>query len=240
LQTSLQQCISSASSRTADQKDFNLRLCEALLSANIPLNKVQNHKFKQFLETFCKKNIPHESTLRKNYVCSIYNNVIREIKSHIKDQFLYIIVDETTDVRGRYIANLLVGVLNENILPKSFLISTKELKKTNSVEIVRFVNESLMAFFAPDILPTEKILLLITDAAAYMIKAGANLNIFYKNLIHVTCLAHGINRVAEEIRCQFPLVNSLISNVKKSLSKHRFESKCIKKSCRTSPCLQNQ
>jgi hypothetical protein len=26
---------------------------------------------------------------------------------------------------------------------------------------------------------------------------------------------HGINRVADEIRCQFPLVNSLISNVKK-------------------------
>jgi hypothetical protein len=48
-----------------------------------------------------------------------------------------------------------------------------------------------------------------------MIKASANLNIFYKNLIHVTGLAHGINRVAEEIRCQFPLVNSLISNVKK-------------------------
>jgi hypothetical protein len=48
-----------------------------------------------------------------------------------------------------------------------------------------------------------------------MIKAGANLNIFYKNLIHVTFLAHGINRVAEEIKCQFPLVNSLISNVKK-------------------------
>jgi hypothetical protein len=35
-----------------------------------------------------------------------------------------------------------------------------------------------MAFFAPDILPTEKILLLITDAAAYMIKAGANLKKF--------------------------------------------------------------
>jgi hypothetical protein len=48
-----------------------------------------------------------------------------------------------------------------------------------------------------------------------MIKASANLNIFYKNLIHVTGLAHGINRVAEEIRCQFPLVNSLNSNVKK-------------------------
>lgn len=126
------------------------------------------------METYCNRNVPHESTLRKNYVCAIYKDVIQDIKNHIKDQFLYIIVDETTYVRGRYIANLLVGVLNQNILPKSFVISTKELKKTNGVEIVRFVNETLMAFFTPDILPTDKILLLVTDAAAYMTKAGAN------------------------------------------------------------------
>lgn len=48
-----------------------------------------------------------------------------------------------------------------------------------------------------------------------MIKAGHNLKIFYKNLIHLTCLVHGLNRVAETIRVSFPLVNDLIANVKK-------------------------
>lgn len=47
------------------------------------------------------------------------------------------------------------------------------------------------------------------------LRTGQNLKVFYKNLPHNTCLAHGVNRVAEEIRQQFPLVNNLISNVKK-------------------------
>jgi hypothetical protein len=47
---------------------------------------------------------------------------------------------------------------------------------------------------------------MLSDAAPY---------IFFTHLIHTTCLAHGINRVAEEVRNQFPLVNELISIVKK-------------------------
>jgi hypothetical protein len=49
-------------------------------------------------------------------------------------------------------------------------------------------------------------LFMLSDAAPY---------IFFTHLIHTTCLAHGINRVAEEVRNQFPLVNELISIVKK-------------------------
>jgi hypothetical protein len=41
------------------------------------------------------------------------------------------------------------------------------------------------------------------------------LNFFYKKLIHCTCLAHGINRIAETIRLQFPLVNELVKSGKK-------------------------
>jgi len=34
-------------------------------------------------------------------------------------------------------------------------------------------------------------------------------------MIHVTCLAHALHRVAEEIRIHFPNVDELINNVKK-------------------------
>lgn len=56
---------------------------------------------------------------------------------------------------------------------------------------------------------------MLTDAAAYMVKAGKNLKVFYKNLFHTTCLTHGVNRVAEEIRLKFPSVNKIINNIKK-------------------------
>jgi hypothetical protein len=48
-----------------------------------------------------------------------------------------------------------------------------------------------------------------------MVIAGQQLKTTYPNLVHVTCLAHGCNRVAEHIRNEFPDVNVLISSVKK-------------------------
>lgn len=48
-----------------------------------------------------------------------------------------------------------------------------------------------------------------------MIKAGKALQVFYPKLTHVTCVVHGLHRVAEEIRAQFPDINNVISAVKK-------------------------
>lgn len=57
--------------------------------------------------------------------------------------------------------------------------------------------------------------ILYTDGAAYMIKAGQNLQVFYPSLLHVTCLAHALNLVAEVVRNEYPTVNKLISSTKK-------------------------
>ncbi|KAL4100863.1 hypothetical protein QTP88_020892 [Uroleucon formosanum] len=48
-----------------------------------------------------------------------------------------------------------------------------------------------------------------------MVKAGSAIQIFYPKMLHVTCLAHALYRVAEQIRSDFPLVDKLISSVKK-------------------------
>lgn len=198
-----------------EQEIFNRDLCHAMMTSNIPLSKLRNQHFTSFLQKYCRFNIPGETTLRRNDVSSLYSEVIAEIKGKICNKHFYICIDETTDSRGRYIAHLLIGVLNDEILPKSYLIASKELEKTNALTVARFVQEELSKFFLPTAVPGDKLLLILSDAAPYMIKAGHNLKIFYPNLIHVTCLAHALNRVAEEIRKHFPLVNSLISNMKK-------------------------
>lgn len=54
----------------------------------------------------------------------------------------------------------------------------------------------------------------VTDAAAYMIRAMSSLQTLFPKMLHLTCLAHGLHRVAEYIRSQFPDVNSLIANTK--------------------------
>ena len=71
----------------------------------------------------------------------------------------------------------------------------------------------------------EKILLFVTDAAPYMIKAGKGLKMLYPKMIHVTCLAHAIHRVAEEVRGTYLEVDKLISNVTKTFTNtpHRVQ-----------------
>lgn len=46
----------------------------------------------------------------------------------------------------------------------------------------------------------DRVLLMLTDAASYMVKAGQRLKPFYKNLIHVTFVAHAVNCLAEKVR----------------------------------------
>ena len=59
------------------------------------------------------------------------------------------------------------------------------------------------------------VLLLVTDAASYMIRAYEVLSSLYPKMVHLTCLAHGFNRVAEQVRTEFPIANSFISAVKR-------------------------
>ncbi|CAI6357265.1 unnamed protein product [Macrosiphum euphorbiae] len=48
-----------------------------------------------------------------------------------------------------------------------------------------------------------------------MIKAGKTLNVFFPNMIHISCLTHMIQRLAEKVREMYPNVNTLVSNLKK-------------------------
>ena len=54
------------------------------------------------------------------------------------------------------------------------------------------------------------VLLFLTDAVPYMVKAGKALQVFHPKMIHVTCLAHGLNRVAETVRGHYTDVDTLI------------------------------
>lgn len=75
-------------------------LCNAFVCSNIPLHKLDNHVFKSFLEKYTGNTIPDESTLRKNYIPNIYKSVMDQIISDIGNNYVFIIVDETTDPRG--------------------------------------------------------------------------------------------------------------------------------------------
>ncbi|KAJ3648885.1 hypothetical protein Zmor_020654 [Zophobas morio] len=115
----------------------------AFTAANIPWNKVSCPEFKNFMHKYTGRHLPSESTLRKNYLPKNYDMVIKEIRNSIGNNNIWISVDETTDRLGRYIAHLVIGKLSSEEAGRPFLLALKQLDKTNSNTISRFIKESL-------------------------------------------------------------------------------------------------
>ncbi|MGH9700798.1 MAG: DUF domain-containing protein [Candidatus Acidiferrales bacterium] len=209
-----QQLLSECLNTTSTLNAFNKDLCQMMIRCNIPLHNLEVNDFKIFLEKYTGQTVLSRRTVCRSYLPEVYEDCMDRIKAALRNKYIWFSVDETTDSLGRYIANFVVGVLDGK--PSAcYLVGVKQLDRTNSVTISRFVNDCLSALYLPEAVPSDKILFMVTDAAKYMIKAGEHLKIFYPNLSHLTCLAHGINRVAETIRTEYPLVNKLINNGKK-------------------------
>lgn len=122
IQQFLQQCFSNSCEKHT-QTVFNNDLCTSLIAANIPLKKLNNSSLRTFFQKYCSRyNIPDESTIRKNYISSVFNETMHCIRQQIGNNCVYFMVDETTDTCGRYIAHLLIGILNEETVSKSYLI----------------------------------------------------------------------------------------------------------------------
>jgi len=84
-----------------------------------------------------------------------------------------------------------------------FHINIEVLEKVNQSTISKLFDRSLQ-FIWPNGIKHDHVLLLLRDAAPYMVKA---IKVFYLKMEHVTCLAHGLHRVVEEIRKHFPKVD---------------------------------
>jgi len=108
----------------SSQSDFNADLCSTLVAANIPMNKLNNKHFREFLTKYCKKTIPDESTLRKGYFNSYYENTLAKIRDTITDQKIWVSIDETTDSVRRNVANVIVGTLQSQNPTNMFVIQT--------------------------------------------------------------------------------------------------------------------
>ena len=196
--------------------EFYSRVCKAFMAANIPFNKLEHKDIRALFKDYCGKDLPHESTLRKNYVTLEYDKVLQRIREEIGSHPIWLSVDETTDTCGRYMANVIVGKLSPTEPGKGRLILCKELDAANHATIVRTVQEAIRLLWpvSSDV-DESRVLAFLTDAAPYMLKAGKHLQVLYPKMIHVTCLAHALHRVAEAQRDQSPGVNSLISYVKR-------------------------
>ncbi|XP_003744005.1 uncharacterized protein LOC100907991 [Galendromus occidentalis] len=210
------------------ESGFSFDLCRMMVESNIPLFKVQHSSFANFMQKYCKNEVPNHTTLRKTYLVKLYQETIEKIRSSIGQDRIWISIDETTDVKGQFVVNTVIGCLNAQRPSFPFLINSEIVDRTNHTTVAQAFMNALVILW-PDGVHHDRVLLCVSDAASYMKKAGEALRVLFPKLIHVTCLAHGIHRLCEEIRGLFPRVDSLIANVKKVFLKapariHTFRS----------------
>ena len=125
---------------------FDAKLVLAFTNANIPLHKLNNECFKEFLQEFTNQKIKDESFYRKNILEEIYSVKYREIKQRYCDKPVYLVFDETTDAAGRYILNILIGECSKYSRTSPSLIKTVELPRTNSENVNFEIIQLLMNY----------------------------------------------------------------------------------------------
>jgi hypothetical protein len=86
-------------------------------------------------------------------------------------------------------------------------------KRNNSTVQQAFINCCQLLW--PVKVEYEKVLLLVTDQASYMVLAAKNLKTFSPSLNHITCIAHALNRVCSAIQENLNKVNRFVLSMKK-------------------------
>jgi len=216
-QSLISESLRRAQNRKSNENEFHLDLAKAFIEANIPLYKLSNPSIKNLFEKFMRRSIPDESTLRKSCINTLYINVIDKIKSKIGNNFVFFIIDETTDACNRYVLNIMVGSLNGSP-DRPILLYTTFLEKTNYSTVSQAFNNACLILW-PNGIQYDRVLLVVSDQAKYMLKSFKNLKTLFPCLHHITCLAHALHRVCECIREKFEDINFLVSSMKKVLVK---------------------
>lgn len=201
--------------RNRNANDFTMDMAKCFLEANIPLHKAAHPSVKDFIEKHTKYAAPSEATLRNKCLPTLYEERVEKMKERAAGNYIWVSMDECTDCEQRFVANFVFGVLGvEKERDRSYLFASKVLTVTNSTTVAQFFDESISELNVE----RSKVLLVATDAAPYMVATMGALKILYPKMVHVTCAAHGLHRVAELVRTSFNDVNKLISNVKKTFT----------------------
>jgi hypothetical protein len=133
--------------------------------------KMSAHPAKNVTSRHCGRDIQDESIIRKRYVTRAYDETMSTIKTKLSDNYIWVSADETTDilVKGRYVVNVVVGILNPQIPCEPFLISTEFRSSVNAEEIYEIIKQAIAKVSNSG---DEKLLMFISDAAAVMLKTG--------------------------------------------------------------------
>lgn len=203
----------SALAESTSKGDFFDQVTQAFLSADIPLEKLNNVQLRDLFISL-KHPLPSESAAR----CRVDRLAEKELQ-HKKDivdgKDIFLVVDES-EVRDQRYINILFGATD--CPHQTYLILCKPLNVPPNSDIVcQCVDDVIRQLDCP----REKFILMQSDAARYMTAAARTLKSLYPKMRHVTCAAHLIHNCAIKIKSHFTAVDNMIARVKATVVKNK-------------------
>lgn len=100
---------------------------------------------------------------------------------------------------------ILVGALGKDV-QKLFMVELIDVETPNYSTIQQAVISALHSLLGPPLVYSN-VKLLLTDGSSYCFKVGKALVVIFPELIHMYCMAHGLNRVADMAKVIYPKVS---------------------------------
>jgi len=165
-QTTLAGCKERQTAASAAKEDLVVDLVRAFMSANIPMEKLDNPQLRNFISANVKGggDIPQANWLREHYVPKVFEKQQAELISKLAGKKVAVIAD----VAGRYVVNVLLQPLDafDSDGSKAVLVNTEFLQTVNNVTIAQLIIRTLTSVN----IDFNNVLALISDNAAYMKK----------------------------------------------------------------------
>ncbi|KAF0696866.1 DUF659 domain-containing protein, partial [Aphis craccivora] len=176
-----------AQARTNNQhlNEFKNDLTKFMIANDIPLWELKNAEFNNFFKKYIKLKLFDESTVRKIYVPLCYEDVLHKIRKKIGNSPIWVSIDETIDVQGRYVTNVIIGSLSSENSTKPIVLTVEHLEKTNFQTISKLFNDSMSILWSEKVLHDKVLLdtfsnvdLLISNTKKVFLKAPSRVGTF--------------------------------------------------------------
>ncbi|XP_017279625.1 uncharacterized protein LOC108240571 [Kryptolebias marmoratus] len=215
LQSSRQITMTQAVQANSTGAAERIKICEDWVSTctalNILLSISDYPSMRRFLRDRVVNGgaIPGFHQLQEKYLDAVYQKEKEALKIQFDKKPVAVIFDETPDVDGRCVLNILIAPLEKDDSGRilAYLVDTVFLEDCNhstvSVAVVQCLHEYSIC--------NENVIVFDIDNAAYMKKAyKASLQTLFPNSIHITCMAHIMNLIGDLFRRPFEQLNSFM------------------------------
>ena len=121
-------------SESKEKVEFCKDLCRTLVENGIPLIKLRQPSCRAFLEKYTRFKCPSETIIR-SFVDKESAIDLEEMRSTLKNEHIWVCVDETTNACGRYVVIILAGTLKKESYSRPYFLVCEQLEEVNHTTI---------------------------------------------------------------------------------------------------------